>query len=43
VKYHIQHEFHLNDGMHEDAYWQKHLPEYMAWYASHWQDEKSSD
>lgn len=43
VKYHLQHEFHLNDGMHEDAYWQSHIQEYIAWYASHWQDKNSSD
>ncbi len=43
VKYHLQHEFHLNDGMHEDAYWQRHIREYIAWYASQWQDENSSD
>jgi enterochelin esterase-like enzyme len=42
VKYHVQHEFHLNDGMHEDAYWQQHLPEYLNWYSSLWNVPNSS-
>ncbi|MBI9052019.1 MAG: hypothetical protein JEZ00_21575 [Anaerolineaceae bacterium] len=43
VKYHVQHEFHLNDGMHEDAYWQAHLLEYLRWYAAQFHEPISSD
>jgi enterochelin esterase-like enzyme len=34
----IPHEWHLNPGVHNDAYWSEHLAEYLAWYASHWPD-----
>jgi enterochelin esterase-like enzyme len=32
----IGHEWWLNPGAHTDAYWAEHIPEYLAWYASHW-------
>lgn len=32
----IPHTWVLNDGRHEEAYWQAHLPEYLAWYAEPW-------
>ncbi len=32
----IPHEFHLNPGQHDKAYWQAHVAEYLAWYAAGW-------
>lgn len=32
----IPHTWVLNDGRHEEAYWQAHLPEYLAWYTEPW-------
>ena len=43
VRYHVPYEFHLNDGMHEDAYWQAHLLEYLRWYAGQFHEPISSD
>lgn len=34
----IPHEWHLNLGQHDDAYWQEHVFEYLHWYASEWQE-----
>ena len=33
----IPHEFHIYPGMHEIAYWQTHIDEYMHFYMSAWQ------
>ena len=35
----ILHEFHINPGLHNQAYWQEHVAEYLKWYADGWQDE----
>lgn len=32
----IPHEWHLFSGYHEEAYWSKHLEDYLRWYASAW-------
>jgi len=32
----IPHTWVLNDGRHEEAYWQAHLPDYLAWYTEPW-------
>ena len=32
----VPHEWHLNEGAHEEAYWQAHLEDYLRWYASPW-------
>jgi hypothetical protein len=32
----IPHEWHLNSGRHEPAYWQTHMLDYITWYASGW-------
>jgi enterochelin esterase-like enzyme len=32
----IPHEWHLNPGTHDDAYWMAHVEEYLRWYASGW-------
>jgi len=32
----IPHEWHLNVGFHDEAYWSRHVEEYLRWYASGW-------
>jgi enterochelin esterase-like enzyme len=32
----IPHEYHINPGRHEKAYWQAHVAEYLQWYAEGW-------
>jgi enterochelin esterase-like enzyme len=32
----IPHEWHLNTGFHDEAYWSAHVEEYLRWYASNW-------
>jgi enterochelin esterase-like enzyme len=32
----IPHEFYLNPGRHEEAYWADHVEEYLLWYTSVW-------
>jgi S-formylglutathione hydrolase FrmB len=32
----IPHEWHLNSGRHDPAYWEAHMLAYMAWYAGGW-------
>jgi len=33
----VSHEWALNEGVHEEAYWTAHLDEYLAWYTQPWQ------
>lgn len=33
----IPHDWHLNEGVHEEAYWTAHVAEYLAWYTEPWQ------
>ena len=33
---HIAHTWQLNDGDHDEVYWNAHTPEYIQWYASNW-------
>jgi enterochelin esterase-like enzyme len=33
------HEWHLNDGRHNEAYWEEHMIEYLRWYAAGWDIE----
>jgi hypothetical protein len=35
--YNVPHQFHLNSGQHQEAYWSEHVQDYLVWYASHWQ------
>ena len=35
--YKVPHEFQINSGKHEEAYWSAHVQDYLIWYASHWQ------
>ncbi len=32
----IPHEYHINPGRHEKAYWQAHVAEYLQWYEEGW-------
>jgi len=32
---HIAHDFHVNSGYHDDAYWSSHVEEYLLWYSAH--------
>lgn len=32
----IPHTWVLNQGQHEEAYWQAHIPDYLAWYSKAW-------
>ncbi len=34
----IEPEWHLNPGLHNEAYWRSHLKEYLLWYSSGWKD-----
>jgi enterochelin esterase-like enzyme len=33
---HIPHEWHMFIGVHEEAYWSRHLQNYLLWYACEW-------
>ena len=35
-RYKIAHEWHLNEGEHDAAYWAGNLEEYLSWYAQPW-------
>lgn len=32
----VPHEWHLNEGRHNEAYWAAHLEEYLRWYGAQW-------
>ena len=32
----IPHTWVLNDGLHEESYWEQHVDEYLAWYSEPW-------
>jgi enterochelin esterase-like enzyme len=36
TEYGIPHEWHLNTGAHDEAYWSEHVDEYIQWYAGGW-------
>ncbi len=38
----IAHTWVLNEGAHEETYWQTHIPEYLAWYAEPWPAEREA-
>jgi enterochelin esterase-like enzyme len=38
----VPHEWHLNEGRHEDAYWSAHAPDYVRWYAAPWPLDRSA-
>ncbi len=35
------HQWVLNEGSHQDAYWSAHLRDYLRWYTKDWPDEES--
>jgi len=35
-RYDVPHEWHLNEGAHNEAYWQANLEEYIRWYTAPW-------
>lgn len=37
----VPHEWVLNEGIHEEAYWSAHVDEYLAWYTEPWQQTAS--
>lgn len=38
----VQHEWVLNDGGHDETYWQAHLAAYLRWYGQGWPQERAS-
>ena len=32
----VLHEWHLNEGRHNEEYWSEHIFEYISWYAAGW-------
>lgn len=35
-KFHLDHEWHLNPGTHNEEYWGAHIEEYLRWYTAEW-------
>ena len=38
----VPHEWIVNEGIHEDAYWAEHVEEYVKWYAMPWSDPREN-
>ena len=38
----VAHEWVVNAGYHEDAYWRAHTPEYLAWYTAPWSRDRNT-
>jgi len=38
----ILHTWVLNEGSHEDSYWQTHIPDYLAWYVEPWSRQRDA-
>ncbi|MDO9546820.1 MAG: alpha/beta hydrolase-fold protein [Pelolinea sp.] len=36
----IPHDWHMNNGRHNEAYWQQHMLEYIRWYVAGWDIDK---
>ncbi len=36
----IPHEWHLNEGRHNETYWEEQMEAYLRWYAAGWEQEK---
>ena len=36
-----EHQWVLNEGSHQDAYWSAHLRDYLSWYTEDWPDDES--
>jgi enterochelin esterase-like enzyme len=39
TKYHVPHEWIINNGTHNEEYWSGHLQDYLLWYTFPWQDQ----
>jgi enterochelin esterase-like enzyme len=37
----VPHEWHINPGTHEEAYWRERVGEYLAWYSDGWAVERT--
>ncbi len=37
----IPHTWVLNEGSHEESYWQNHIPDYLTWYTAPWGTDRS--
>jgi enterochelin esterase-like enzyme len=37
----IPHTWQLNEGSHEESYWQNHIPDYLTWYTTPWPIQRS--
>ena len=37
----IPHTWVLNEGVHEEAYWEKHVADYLGWYSEPWSRERA--
>jgi S-formylglutathione hydrolase FrmB len=35
-EYSYPHEWHLNQGTHNEYYWSSHVEEYLIWYSQRW-------
>lgn len=38
----IPHQWHLNEGRHNEAYWRQHIQEYLDWYTLNWSSAAAS-
>ena len=38
----VSHTWILNEGRHEEAYWQAHIPDYLTWYGDSWPIERKN-
>lgn len=36
----IPHDWHMNEGRHDEVYWEEHMLEYISWYAAGWKVDK---
>ena len=40
TKYHYPHEWHVNNGSHNEDYWRTYLPDYLHWYAAELENDQ---
>lgn len=38
VAMNVPHEWYLNNGLHDEAYWSAHVKDYLTWYGAGWND-----
>ena len=39
-EHNIPHEWYLNEGRHNEKYWEEHMENYLRWYAAAWKEAK---